>query len=156
MLDILMSNMQSQHVVLLFFKIIFLISSILMTGYTIIVLFPKMVKDIVRKPRLKPFIVLTGFISLCFFEVTRNIIIVICFTILAVFGLTFVLAGFSAIVRKIKNKKNPKPLQLYEYPEITILYALKNESKVIGCSIDKLFEINYPKDKIKIMIVDDH
>lgn len=51
-----------------------------------------------------------------------------------------------------KRKKHPLP---YFYPETTIVIPCWNEEETIGKTIDSVLALDYPKDKMKIMIIDD-
>lgn len=42
------------------------------------------------------------------------------------------------------------------YPQVTILIAARDESAVIGDTILAIDKVNYPKDKLKVLVVDDH
>ena len=48
-----------------------------------------------------------------------------------------------------------KPIELKEYPGVTIIVPCYNEEKTIAGTIDSLLNLDYPKDKLQIMIVDD-
>ncbi len=45
--------------------------------------------------------------------------------------------------------------QLSHYPPVTIMVPAWNEEKTLAKTVDSLFNLNYPKDKVKIFIVDD-
>jgi cellulose synthase/poly-beta-1,6-N-acetylglucosamine synthase-like glycosyltransferase len=51
----------------------------------------------------------------------------------------------------IRNGK----IQLQNYPAVTIAVPCWNEEKTIGKTIHSLLNLNYPKDKIKIFLIDD-
>jgi len=58
----------------------------------------------------------------------------------------------------IENKKNPKDKKstsFTDYPTATIVVPCYNEQKSIFGTIESLLALDYPKDKMKIMIVDD-
>jgi len=50
---------------------------------------------------------------------------------------------------------NPESLKLKYYPTVTIAVPVYNEEKTIAKTIKSLLALDYPKDKIKIFIVDD-
>ena len=54
------------------------------------------------------------------------------------------------------EKKNKIGDQIDFYPEVSIIFPLKNESNVICQSLDKVFEVDYPLDKINVIVIDDH
>ena len=51
----------------------------------------------------------------------------------------------------IRNKR----IELKEYPGVTIIVPCYNEEKTIAGTIDSLINLDYPKDKLQIMIIDD-
>ncbi len=50
--------------------------------------------------------------------------------------------------REVKNLE-------YYYPQVTILVPIWNEEKTIVDTIDSLLNLDYPKDKLHIMVIDD-
>jgi len=56
------------------------------------------------------------------------------------------------IIFKFKEEEKPKA---YEKLEMTFVLPAYNESKTIAKSIESIKHLNYPKEKIKIIIVDD-
>lgn len=61
------------------------------------------------------------------------------------------------LILKIKNafKKPKSPVQLSDFPEVTILIAVFNEEAIIEKKIQNCLEINYPKEKLHIWFVSD-
>ena len=51
--------------------------------------------------------------------------------------------------------KNPKHLELSYYPTVTIAVPCYNEEATIATTVKSLLSLDYPKDKIKIFLVDD-
>src|SRR3990167_10209154 len=51
----------------------------------------------------------------------------------------------------IRNGK----IKLAKYPAVTIVVSCWNEEKTVYKTVRSLFNLNYPKDKIKIFLVDD-
>ncbi len=47
------------------------------------------------------------------------------------------------------------PLELDDYPIVTIAVPAYNEEKSIGSTIETLLSLNYPKDKLEIFVVND-
>ena len=52
-----------------------------------------------------------------------------------------------------KNKQKPQPLKIY--PKISIGVPVWNEEKTVIRSIKSLLELEYPKDKLEIIAVND-
>ena len=46
-------------------------------------------------------------------------------------------------------------LGVKKYPTVTIIVPCWNEEKTVSATVNSLLHLNYPKDKLKIMIVDD-
>jgi cellulose synthase/poly-beta-1,6-N-acetylglucosamine synthase-like glycosyltransferase len=59
----------------------------------------------------------------------------------------------------IENKKKlvfrKKEITLKNYPRVAIIVPCWNEEKTIKGTIESLLELNYPKDKIEIVLIDD-
>ena len=80
-------------------------------------------------------------------------------------GIIYVLTFLSVYVQVfflitfLENKKHilirNKRIELKEYPGVTVIVPCYNEAKTIKGTIDSLINLDYPKDKIQIMIVDD-
>jgi len=51
--------------------------------------------------------------------------------------------------------KNPENLELLRYPTVSISVPVYNEESTIIKTVESLLSLDYPKDKIKIYIVDD-
>lgn len=51
--------------------------------------------------------------------------------------------------------RNPENLELAHYPSVTIAVPFYNEEKTITKTIKSLLSLNYPKNKLKIFLVDD-
>lgn len=71
------------------------------------------------------------------------------FVIIFIIYILMLIVIFSSAVRKIKS--NP----LTEYPSVSVIVAARNEEKNILSCIKSLDKIDYPEDKIEIIIVDD-
>ena len=79
--------------------------------------------------------------------------IVYVFIFLSVYVQIFFLVTF------LERRKNilvrNKNIELKEYPGVTIIVPCYNEEKTIAGTIDSLINLDYPKDKLQIMIIDD-
>lgn len=151
---------------LLFFKFYFFILGIFAVSYSIFLLC-KFIYRIIKKPKIKSIIMILLLILLGIFPITRNIIIILSFSILVFYNANFIFMCFSAVLLKIKEKnKNTKKFSdknpmvsfpdNYNYPTLSILFPIKDESKIICNSLDKVLEVDYPIDKIDIVVIDDH
>lgn len=67
------------------------------------------------------------------------------------FGYGLILFIFNALFRK-KKSLYPEP---DEYPSITVLCPAYNEEKIIEAKIQSFMNLDYPKDKIKMIVISD-
>lgn len=56
---------------------------------------------------------------------------------------------------RFKLAEKPKSEKLSRYPSTTIIVPCWNEEKTVAGTVHSLLRLNYPKDKLKIFIVDD-
>ncbi|MFA6515225.1 MAG: glycosyltransferase family 2 protein [Candidatus Paceibacterota bacterium] len=75
------------------------------------------------------------------------------FSFISVYVQIFFLMTFLEKKRHIVH--NPNDLELEYYPTVTISVPVYNEEKTIVKTVKSLLSLDYPKDKIKIFIVDD-
>lgn len=54
-----------------------------------------------------------------------------------------------------KEKEAQKNVKLKKYPSVTIVVPCWNEENTVSKTIHSLLKLDYPKDKLKIMVVDD-
>jgi cellulose synthase/poly-beta-1,6-N-acetylglucosamine synthase-like glycosyltransferase len=66
----------------------------------------------------------------------------------------FSVYGYSNFIKSLKEKKEVDK-QTFDFPTCTILIPAHNEEKVIGNTIEAMLNMNYPKDKLKIMVIND-
>ena len=74
-------------------------------------------------------------------------------TFLSVYVQVFFLLIFLEKKKKILRRR--ESFELVEYPGVTIIVPCYNEEKTIERTVNSLFDLDYPKDKLKIIIVDD-
>ncbi len=79
-------------------------------------------------------------------------VILIWFMIAYQFVLT--VFGFINYVRSMKEKKNVDG-QSFSYPSCSILIPAHNEEKVIGATIESMLKLDYPKKKLRIIVIND-
>ena len=79
-------------------------------------------------------------------------VILIWFTIAYQFILT--VFGYINYVRSIKEKRELDKCS-FEYPSCSILIPAHNEEKVIAATIESLLKLEYPKDKLQIIVIND-
>ena len=63
------------------------------------------------------------------------------------------------LVTFLENRKNiiirKNKIKLLQYPAVTIIVPCFNEEKTVYKTVSSLLELNYPKDKVKILLIDD-
>ncbi len=79
-------------------------------------------------------------------------VILIWFMIAYQFVLT--VFGFINYVRSMKEKEGVDG-QSFSYPSGSILIPAHNEEKVIGAAIDSMLKLDYPKKKLRIIVIND-
>jgi cellulose synthase/poly-beta-1,6-N-acetylglucosamine synthase-like glycosyltransferase len=79
-------------------------------------------------------------------------VILIWFMIAYQFVLT--VFGFINYVRSMKEKENVDG-QSFSYPSCSILIPAHNEEKVIGATIESMLKLDYPKKKLRIIVIND-
>ena len=79
-------------------------------------------------------------------------VILIWFMIAYQFVLT--VFGFLNYVRSMKEQKAVDETK-FTYPSCTVLIPAHNEEKVIAATLESMLKLNYPKNKIRIMVIND-
>jgi len=75
------------------------------------------------------------------------------FTFLAVYVQIFLFITFLENRKNIGNNK--EEIKLVKYPAVTVIVPCWNEEQGVHKTIRSLFNLNYPKEKLKIILVDD-
>ncbi len=71
------------------------------------------------------------------------------------FSLYFQVFLFLSFVEKRKKIKREEYREINTFPSVTVAVPCWNEEKTLAGTLDSLLALNYPKDKIKIVVVDD-
>jgi len=79
-------------------------------------------------------------------------VILIWFMIAYQFVLT--VFGFINYVRSMKEKEECDAMS-FSYPSCSILIPAHNEEKVIGATIESMLKLDYPKKKLRIIVIND-
>ncbi len=79
-------------------------------------------------------------------------VILIWFMIAYQFILT--LFGYLNYIKSIKEKSEIDKGN-FDFPSCAILIPAHNEEKVIGSTIESMLQLNYPKDKLKVVVIND-
>jgi len=75
------------------------------------------------------------------------------FSFLSIYVQIFFLVTF--LEKRKKIVKNPDNLELNYYPSVAVAIPIYNAEDTIIGSVESLLELNYPKDKLKIYLIDD-
>jgi cellulose synthase/poly-beta-1,6-N-acetylglucosamine synthase-like glycosyltransferase len=62
--------------------------------------------------------------------------------------------GYVNYIKSLKERQEIDAME-FDYPSCTILIPAHNEDKVISYTIEAMCNMNYPKDKLKIMVIND-
>ena len=135
-----------------FYLFLFSISTIIF----LLLMTPKSISKIFKKRNIKTVILCLCILFFCIFYITRNIMIILSLLILSIGSYGMFASIFKAIYFKISRKKSKLLDQMENYSEISIIFPIKNEVNVICRSLDKVFEVDYPPEKINVIVIDDY
>jgi cellulose synthase/poly-beta-1,6-N-acetylglucosamine synthase-like glycosyltransferase len=62
--------------------------------------------------------------------------------------------GYINFIKSLKERKEVDGMT-FEYPSCSVLIPAHNEAKVIGATIESMLKLNYPKDKLQIIVIND-
>src|ERR1035437_10085536 len=82
------------------------------------------------------------------------LIIVILIWFMIGYQFIFSIYGYINFIKSMKERKMVDK-QTYDFPSCTILIPAHNEEKVIANTIEAMLNLNYPKDKLKVMVIND-
>ncbi len=82
------------------------------------------------------------------------LIIVILIWFMIGYQFIFSIYGYINFIKSMKERKMVDK-QSYDFPTCTILIPAHNEEKVIANTIEAMLNLVYPKDKLKIMVIND-
>jgi len=74
---------------------------------------------------------------------------------LAIYAQIFLLVTFFEKRKQIVIHNNEDELKLKSYPTVTITVPCYNEERTISSTVESLLALDYPKDKITILLIDD-
>ena len=75
------------------------------------------------------------------------------FTFLAVYVEVFFLVTFLERRKDIVTRLDDSPTRVY--PTVTVIVPCWNEENTVASTVESLFALDYPKDKIQFMLIDD-
>jgi cellulose synthase/poly-beta-1,6-N-acetylglucosamine synthase-like glycosyltransferase len=62
--------------------------------------------------------------------------------------------GYINFIKSLKERKEVDGIT-FDYPTCSLLIPAHNEAKVIGATIESMLKLNYPKDKLQIIVIND-
>lgn len=62
--------------------------------------------------------------------------------------------GYLNFIKSLKERKEIDGMT-FNYPTCSLLIPAHNEAKVIGATIESMLKLNYPKDKLQIIVIND-
>lgn len=77
-------------------------------------------------------------------------VLIICYTVIGIF---FSIQVFSLVAQFLPNKKRVQKFE--EWPKVSILLAARNEEKTIERCLEAISKLDYPKDKLEVLIGND-
>jgi len=71
-------------------------------------------------------------------------------------GYQFILTvyGYVNFVRSMRERESVDGMR-FDYPTCSIMIPAHNEAVVIGATIESMLKLDYPKDKLKIIVIND-
>ncbi|MBX4198009.1 glycosyltransferase family 2 protein [Candidatus Parcubacteria bacterium] len=82
-------------------------------------------------------------------------IIVYFFLFVGIYFEVFILCAYLIHRKNIKADESRAFERTSDYPSVTIVVPVWNEEKTVGKTLESLFGLNYPKELLKITVVDD-
>ncbi len=82
------------------------------------------------------------------------LIAVILIWFMIAYQLVLTVAGFFHQMRSIKEKKRIDAMS-FDYPPVSILIPAHNEEIVIGATLDAMLALDYPADRLEIVVIND-
>lgn len=80
---------------------------------------------------------------------------IICMVLVAIGALPVAVGLYQFLLIPIHAFRNHYPAARPHLPRVAVLLPAWNEGAVIGASIDRLIKLTYPKDRLRIYVVDD-
>jgi|GEM_PF-618079 cellulose synthase/poly-beta-1,6-N-acetylglucosamine synthase-like glycosyltransferase len=121
----------------------------------LILIAPKILYYTFARRKLQAFIIIAVITLLFWFSFTRNLLAIFITIIYALNALTLLIYCINRFTRKEDPKPDKESSEGYR-PSVSVIFAVKNEGSVIAESIKKVLEMDYPEEKLKVIVIDDH
>jgi poly-beta-1,6-N-acetyl-D-glucosamine synthase len=86
---------------------------------------------------------------------SANTIVVYIFLFISLYFEVFLLLTYFSKRMEIKQENQILKKGTFKYPSVSILVPVWNEATTVSKTIHSLLDLHYPKDKLKILIIDD-
>ncbi|MEM3507277.1 MAG: glycosyltransferase, partial [Candidatus Bathyarchaeia archaeon] len=80
------------------------------------------------------------------------ILLILTIAIISVYAINWVLLTFLSFLNRKKNIESPK---IEDWPKVSINLPIYNEEKVIARLLNAVLNLDYPKNKLEIIVIDD-
>ncbi len=74
---------------------------------------------------------------------------------LSVFVIFYVYAGYPILITALARFRRPLLCSPGYYPSVTLIFAANNEEKVIARKLENTLALDYPQEKLQILVADD-
>ncbi|MEM2896843.1 MAG: glycosyltransferase [Candidatus Bathyarchaeia archaeon] len=85
----------------------------------------------------------------------QNIFLILLIILIAIIGLYAINWVFLTLLSILNRKKNAQPPKIEDWPKVSIHLPVYNEKKVIARLLNAILNLDYPKDKLEIVVIDD-
>ncbi|MFC7678804.1 glycosyltransferase [Paenibacillus sp. GCM10028914] len=75
---------------------------------------------------------------------------------IAVFESILIMGGAIVFIRKQNREKATVPVNLEEFPTVTVMVPAHNEELVITATVEHILQMNYPEHKMQVIVVADN
>lgn len=75
---------------------------------------------------------------------------------IAVFESILIMAGAIVFIRKQNREKATVPVNLQDFPTVTVMVPAHNEELVITATVEHILQMNYPEHKMQVIVVADN
>ena len=74
---------------------------------------------------------------------------------LSVAAVVYVYVGYPILITLLARLRKPLSLSSNYHPTVTLIFAANNEQKVIAKKLENTLELDYPREKLQILVADD-
>lgn len=75
---------------------------------------------------------------------------------IAVFESIVIMAGAVRFIVRQNRKELVLPVNMEQFPEVTVMVPAHNEEIVITATVEHILQLNYPEDKIQVIVIADN